>query len=72
MDVPALKSPAFFMCTDYDPGYGILTAFYLYCARGWRRLKDRLANQIFKTLDLLSDKIAILVRELTPKIIEAA
>jgi hypothetical protein len=24
MDVPALKSPAFFMCTDYDPGYGIL------------------------------------------------
>jgi transposase len=35
----------------------------------WRWIKDRLANQIFKTLDLLSDQLAEIVRSLTPEIV---
>jgi transposase len=35
----------------------------------WRWIKDRLANQVFRTLDLLSDRVAEIVRSLTPRIV---
>lgn len=37
----------------------------------WRWLKDKLANQIFETLDALSDTLIDWVRKLTPTIVES-
>lgn len=37
----------------------------------WRWIKDRLANQVFKTLDLLSDRVAEIICAMTPEIIKS-